>query len=115
MTLWRTYLPKSDSKPLLASGGCMAPCHAHARMRDCPCVLALALGHQGVGCDRSTLPVSAGRDVTRRLPTVHRHHATPVPLCFVGQLAPELIKAHIGNGLRQMVVLQHACDMQVFD
>ena len=50
-----------------------------------------------------------------RLPAAGDHHPTAIPGRFVGQLPPELTEAHIADGLRQVMVLQHARHVEVFN
>jgi hypothetical protein len=45
---------------------------------------------------------------------VSRNHLTAIPLPLVGQLAAELIHTGIGDRLGQVMVLQHATHLQVF-
>src|SRR5258708_28229589 len=60
-------------------------------------------------------PAASRAGLARRLPARGQYHLAAIPGGFVQQLPPELPKAHIRDGLRQVVVLEHAGDMQVFD
>jgi predicted dienelactone hydrolase len=60
-------------------------------------------------------PATGTAPLAGRLPAIRQDHPRPIPDGFVKQLPLELIEAHIPDGLRQMVILEHAADMQVFD
>ena len=49
------------------------------------------------------------------LPPIGQDHSGPIPAGFIEQLPLELVEPDIADGLRQMVVLQHPADVQVFD
>ena len=60
--------------------------------------------------DVSAIRAAFGRWIER----VSQENLTTVPLTFVYQLPPEFVKTHIRNRLCQMMVLQHAAHVQVF-
>ena len=50
--------------------------------------------------------------LTGRVELVDLDHRSPVPRCFVFELPDKFPPAHIGNGLGQVVVLNHVLDLQ---
>ena len=50
-----------------------------------------------------------------RFPLIGQDQPSTIPGGFIEQLPLELVKADIADGLRQMMVLEHPTDVEVFD
>src|SRR5260370_41011097 len=68
-------------------------------------------------CERHVVvhPPAARAGLGGRLPPAGDDDTTAVPSRLVGELPTELSEAHITDGLRQMLVLQHAGHVEVFN
>src|SRR5712691_3921911 len=103
----------------LSTGRHRKPCGQHIfRSIDITVMLDAALGTcPGTHIKRQGVKNMTTVETALRggIPLVNLDERSPIPLCFIFELSHKLTPSHIGDGLRQFVVLYHVLDVQTLD